>query len=159
MGGWSDPVTEVFSCRWRLPDGESVLAIGHRPGPEGREWLLLAGVRVWSETLPFEDASQVREFARAVLELPTSPEWYERGFGLSRRTKDGEWERTHSADLVVALDPSDGYRPYLSYQSYYEFQERPKSAALGLQVLLEDPARGPLRAQARALLAALAESP
>ncbi|GAB7186001.1 hypothetical protein ATKI12_5832 [Kitasatospora sp. Ki12] len=134
-------------CHWRDEDGPWALTVSHN----GREWELFAAAPFGSESLPFADPDEVRQLAQALLDLPAEPEPYEFEWALSRtefaRTKR---ERTCSATFAVGLDPSDGHRPYLAYQSYFHWGQ---TTALGLEVVCDDPPVDDLRAQAHAFLA------
>ncbi|MBV2155472.1 hypothetical protein [Kitasatospora sp. SUK 42] len=136
----------ILSCRWHDQDGEWALTVSHNSG----NWELLATAPLWSESLPFAGPDEVRRLAQALLDLPAEPEPYEFEWQLSRtefaRTEN---ERVHFATFAVGLDPTDGHRPYLAYQSYYH---RGQATGLGLEVICEDPPVDHLRAQAHAFL-------
>ncbi|MEU9077486.1 hypothetical protein ACFYUY_11040 [Kitasatospora sp. NPDC004745] len=143
----------ILSCLWQDQDGEWALTVSHHD--DG--WELVAAAPHWSESLPFTDRDEVRRLAQALLDLPADPEPYECEWHLSRSESDGsEGEHTHYATFAVGLDPTDDHRPYLAYQSYYH---RGHGAALGLEVICEDPPVDQLRAQARAFLAGLRDDP
>ncbi|MFF2077255.1 hypothetical protein ACFVXG_21140 [Kitasatospora sp. NPDC058162] len=136
----------ILSCQWFDQQGEWELTVRHN----GSEWELLASAPSWSESLPFAGPDEVRRLAQAFLDLPAEPEPYEFEWTLSRtefaRT---EQERTLFATLAVGLDPDDGHRPYLAYQSSHHLGG---NASLGLEVICEDPPVDHLRAQAHAFL-------
>ncbi|WP_188301593.1 hypothetical protein [Streptomyces sp. CBMA156] len=136
----------IISCRWQDPNGEWALTVGHN----GDGWELLAAAPAWSESLPFADPDDVRRLAQALLDLPAEPEPYEFEWQLSRtEPAQAKGERTHFATFAVGLDPTDGHRPYLAYQSYYHLGQ---ATGLGLEVICEDPPVDHLRAQAHAFL-------
>ncbi|MQS11364.1 hypothetical protein F7Q99_03420 [Streptomyces kaniharaensis] len=139
----------ILSCHWRDPDGDWALTVSRN----GTTWELLAAAPRWSETLPFADPDDVRRLAQTLLDLPAEPEPYEFEWQLSRTENERtENERTHFATFAVGLDPTDGHRPYLAYQSYYH---RGQATGLGLEVICEDPPIDQLRAQAHAFLTSL----
>ncbi|MEU6758124.1 hypothetical protein [Streptomyces sp. NPDC046685] len=156
---------QVFTYAWKAPEEERpcVLSVAYEPTGAGaggpRRWLLMAALPVFSEFLAFDDAAHAREFARAVLGLPLTPEPYERELHLSEtRTRtllSGPATEVRSAGLSVGRDPADGLRAYFAYQSYYAFPGEPQYAALGLEVVCEDVDVPRAHAEARALLAAL----
>ncbi|MFD7585420.1 hypothetical protein ACFV84_08345 [Kitasatospora sp. NPDC059811] len=143
----------ILSCHWHDQDGEWALSVSRNGGG----WELLAAAPRWSESLPFAGPEDVRRLAQALLDLPSDPEPYEFEWQLSRTEFERtENERTHFATLAVGLDPTDGHRPYLAYQSYYH---RGQASGLGLEVICEDPPVDRLRAQAHALLTDLPGPP
>ncbi|MEU0666281.1 hypothetical protein ABZ508_14610 [Streptomyces lavendulocolor] len=163
---------QVFTYTWPhttgwphrpAEQGSSVLSVAYEPpekdGP--RRWLLLAGLPVFSELLAFDDAAHAREFARAVLDLPTAPVRYERELHLSesstRSMASGPAEEERFATLSVGRDPDDGMRAYFAYQSYVDFPGTPHMTALGLEVICDDVDVERAHTEARALLAALDE--
>ncbi|KUH37756.1 MULTISPECIES: hypothetical protein [Streptomyces] len=170
---------QVFTYAWRDgPAGRqpSVLSVAHEPDPTapdgGRRWILLAGTPDFSETLAFDGAEHVREFARAVLDLPPEPAPYERRLLFSetvRRTlPSGPTEETRYATLWVGRDPEEELRGFFSYQSYYSLSGGiggtggTGMTALGLEVVCDDVDVSRARAGARELLAELegpADSP
>ncbi|MFJ9842621.1 hypothetical protein ACIRYZ_19495 [Kitasatospora sp. NPDC101155] len=136
----------ILSCRWHNRDGEWALTVSHN----GNSWELYAAAPLWSESLPFADPDDVRRLAQALLDLPAEPEPYEFEWQLSRTEFERtDKERIHFATFAVGLDPTDGHRPYLAYQSYYH---RGQATGLGLEVVCEDPPIDHLRAQAHAFL-------
>ncbi|MFJ3159990.1 hypothetical protein [Streptomyces kanasensis] len=157
---------QVFTYAWRDgPAGRqpSVLSVAHEPDPTapdgGRRWILLAGTPEFSETLAFDDAEHVREFARAVLDLPPGPAPYERRLLFSetvRRTLlSGPTEETRYATLWIGRDPEEELRGFFSYQSSYSLSGGTGMTALGLEVVCDDVDVPRARAGARELLAEL----
>ncbi|MDH6125757.1 hypothetical protein P3T39_002714 [Kitasatospora sp. GP82] len=146
----------MFDHRWRDDEGgEWVLAVGR--GPAG-EWVLDAGSPRWQETLPFQGAEKVGEFAQAVLDLPVEPEPYEWELTLSEPHPSSNGS-VLVATLTIGRDGADAHLPYLLYQSYYTFPLRPDATGLGLEVLCEGAAAGVSRLHAgAAALAAKARS-
>ncbi|MFD7451347.1 hypothetical protein [Kitasatospora sp. NPDC059827] len=136
----------ILSCHWHDQDGAWELTV-RRNGPA---WELFASAPFGSESLPFADPDEVRRLAQTLLDLPAEPEPYEFEWTLSRTDfAHTERERTLFATLAVGLDPDDGHRPYLAYQSSHHLRA---FAALGLEVICEDPPVDHLRAQAHAFL-------
>ncbi|MER7110302.1 hypothetical protein [Streptomyces sp. NPDC000229] len=157
---------QVFTYAWQhnqAEKGMSVLSVAYEPeeGDGSRRWLLLAGLPIFSEQLAFDDAAHVREFARAVLDLPTVPSFYERELHLSetsaRTLPSGAAEEERFATLWVGRDPDEELRAYFAYQSYYAFPAIPGMTSLGLEVICDDVDVDRAHAEARALLAALDE--
>ncbi|MEW2416580.1 hypothetical protein AB0953_23040 [Streptomyces sp. NPDC046866] len=153
---------QVFTHAWQddpSQPGVSVISVAYEPTAAGRRWLLLAALPHFSELVPFDDAAQAREFARAVLRLPVAAEPYEHELVLSdeetRSTPSGPRRQVCTAQLSVGRDPADGLRPYLAYQSYYGFPGDPAMTGLGLQVCCADADAARLRAEAGLLLRAL----
>lgn len=155
---------QVFTYAWRHDPAErgvSVLSVACEPAEADRprRWLLLAGLPIFSELLPFDDAGHAREFARAVLALPPAPERYEREFHLgesrTRTMTTGQVEEHRFATLWVGRDPADDPRAYFAYQSYCAFAGRPDMTSPGLEVVCDDVDVPRAHAEARALLAAL----
>ncbi|MGR4878356.1 hypothetical protein ACIPUC_02820 [Streptomyces sp. LARHCF249] len=149
---------QVFTYAWphHTGKGSSVLSVAYEPDGAGRprRWLLLAALPDFSELLAFDDAAHAGEFARAVLELPSTPGFHEHDIELH---ESGEREE-RQATLTVGRDPSDELRAYFAYQSYYVFPARDGRAdvaALGLEVVCNDVDVPRAQAEARALLAAL----
>ncbi|MER7756001.1 hypothetical protein [Kitasatospora sp. NPDC097643] len=136
----------ILSCHWQNPDGEWALTVSRNGG----SWELSASAPRWSESLPFEGPDDVRRLAQALLDLPCEPEPYECEWQLSRTEfASTDKERTHFATFALGLDPTDGHRPYLAYQSYYHTGQ---ATGLGLEVICENPPVDHLRAQAHAFL-------
>ncbi|MFE4513884.1 hypothetical protein ACFRMQ_06745 [Kitasatospora sp. NPDC056783] len=136
----------IISCRWQDRNGEWALAVGHN----GAGWELLASAPAWSESFSFANPDEVRRLAQALLDLPAEPEPYEFEWQLSRtEPAPAKGELTHFATFAVGLDPTDGHRPYLAYQSYYDLG---RVTGRGLEVICEDPPVDHLRAQAHAFL-------
>jgi hypothetical protein len=157
---------QVFTYAWqhdRAEKGTSVLSVAYEPeeGDGSRRWLLLAGLPVFSELLAFDDAGHFREFARAVLDLPSAPSFYERELHLSetgRRTAaSGPAEDECFATLWVGRDPDEDHRAYFAYQSYYAFPGTTGMTSLGLEVICDDVDVDRAHDEARALLAVLDE--
>ncbi|MEU9253089.1 hypothetical protein AB0D66_14730 [Streptomyces sp. NPDC048270] len=149
---------QVFTYAWEHHTGRgaAVLSVACEPEEAGRprRWLLLAAQPDFSELLAFEDAAHAREFATAVLELPSSRRFHERDIELYE-TGPGQ---DRQATLTVGRDPADGLRAYFAYQSFYLFPDRdgrPGPAALGLEVVCDDVDVERAKAEARALLAVL----
>ncbi|MEU8924921.1 hypothetical protein AB0D10_28945 [Kitasatospora sp. NPDC048545] len=139
----------TLHCHWRDLNGPWALTVSHN----GHEWQLFAGTPVGSESLPFAGPDEVRRLAQALLDLPAEPEPYECEWQLSQtEVIHDKREFTHYATFAVGLDPSDGHRPYLAYQSYFHWGQ---TTALGLEVICEDPPVDDLRAQAHAFLTGL----
>ncbi|GAA2499381.1 hypothetical protein [Streptomyces gobitricini] len=155
---------QVFTYAWQsdpAEKGSSVLSVAYET-PEGggpRRWLLLAGLPIFSELLTFDDTAHVREFARAVLDLPVTPTFYERELHLSgsgtRTPACGPAEPEPFATLRVGRDPDDELRACFAYQSYVAFPGMPHMTALGLEVICDDVDVDRAHAEARALLAVL----
>ncbi|MGW0363865.1 hypothetical protein [Streptomyces sp. NPDC002990] len=157
---------QVFTYAWKgspEQDGTSVLSVAYEPPEAGgaRRWLLLAGMPVFTELLPFTDAAQAREFARAVLDLPLTAEFYERELHLretsTRMLLSGPATQERFATLTVGRDPVDELRAYFAYQSYFGFPGPPAHTALGLEVVCDDVDVVRAHAEASQLLAALEE--
>ncbi|WP_336317998.1 hypothetical protein [Streptomyces lavendofoliae] len=157
---------QVFTYAWQgdtAEKGPSVLSVAYEP-PEGdgpRRWLLLAALPIFSELLAFDDAAHVREFARAVLDLPSAPLDFDRELHLSetsRRTMlSGPADEVRFATLRVGRDPDDGMRAYFAYQSYVSFPGTPGMTCVGLEVICDDVDVDRAHGEARALLAELDE--
>ncbi|WP_030240608.1 hypothetical protein [Streptomyces sp. NRRL S-350] len=139
----------TLHCRWHNEDGQWALTVSHN----GDDWELFAATPHGSERLPFANPDEVRQLAQALLDLPAEPEPYEFEWQLSRTelARTGR-ELTRFATFAVGLDPTDGHRPYLAYQSYFHWDQ---TTALGLEVICEDPPVDHLRAQAHAFLTSL----
>ncbi|MBL1101088.1 hypothetical protein [Streptomyces coffeae] len=150
---------QVFIHAWPDDPQEkipSLLSVVYEPAATGRRWLLWAGPPVFREFVPFDDVAHVKEFAQALLDLPVAAEPYERDVDLAEEeTEAGADDGLCTATLTVGRDAARGYRPYLAYQSYYVFPDRPDLNALGVDVCCRDPDVGRLHSEARALLAAL----
>ncbi|WP_330335488.1 hypothetical protein OHS33_38040 (plasmid) [Streptomyces sp. NBC_00536] len=137
----------AFVCRHEGPHGRSALTVEGA----GDAWLLRAESPSGTETLAFDGAAHVRAFARAVLDLPPRAEPYEYEMELSRTDDTG---RTHLVTLLIGRDASDGFQPYIQYQSFYESAA---ATGMGMAVDCEELDAERLHAGARALLRAAAE--
>jgi hypothetical protein len=151
---------QVFTYAWRYgggaagrAPGTSVLSVAHEPAEEGTpgRWLLLAGLPDVTELLPFDDAAQVRAFARAVLGLASAPAAGEHEFLLGEEGPEEE----RFATLRVGRDRGEGRRAFFAYRSYVAVPGRPEWTSLGLEVVCRDVDVDRARAEARALLAVL----
>ncbi|MEE4422406.1 hypothetical protein [Streptomyces bugieae] len=162
---------QVFLYAWRddaTAEIPSILSVVYEPLEAGRRWLLWAGSPAFREFVPFEDAAHVREFAQALLDLPTAAGPYSRevdlaedetdergeGDGIAMRgsTSTSEW---CYATLTVGREADRACLPYLNYRSYYVVPGRPDLTSPGLQVFCGHVDVDRLHAEARALLAAL----
>ncbi|MET9697455.1 hypothetical protein ABZY31_11070 [Streptomyces sp. NPDC006529] len=137
----------AFVCRHEGPHGRSALTVEGA----GEAWLLRAESPFGTETIRFDGAEQVRGFARAVLDLPPRAEPYEYELELSRTDDAG---RTHLATLLIGREASDGFQPYIQYQSFYETGA---ATGLGMSVDCEELDAERLHAEARGLLRACPE--
>ncbi|MFF9868842.1 hypothetical protein ACF1G0_26160 [Streptomyces sp. NPDC013953] len=154
---------QVFTYAWPYgggaagaTPGTSVLSVAHEPAEEGtpRRWLLLAGLPHVTELLPFDDAAQVRAFARAVLGLRSAPAAHEHELHEFLLGEEGP-EEERFATLRVGRDRGEGTRAFFTYRSYVAVPGRPEWTSPGLEVVCRDVEVDRARAEARALLAEL----
>ncbi|MEU9111955.1 hypothetical protein AB0D04_09220 [Streptomyces sp. NPDC048483] len=162
MAGFPTDYEEVFTYGWNddpSTEHPSALAVAYEPSETGRRWLLLASHPLLTEVLPLDDVAHVREFAQAMLDMPTSAEPYDRELDYSepdtRAMASKPPKRTHLAALSVFREATDGLRPGLNYQSYFKFSGALNPLALGLQICCDEVAVDRLYAEARALQAEL----
>ncbi|MCP9211916.1 hypothetical protein [Streptomyces cucumeris] len=151
---------QVFLHTWRDDPKEetpSLLSVVYEPTATGRRWLLWAGPPSFREFVPFDDADHVREFARAVLDLPATAVPYERDVDLAEEEPEDGADPAGlcAATVTVGRDTSADHRPYLAYWSYYVLPGSPEQYDPGPSVFCRDPDVGRLHSEARALLTAL----
>ncbi|MEU9114647.1 hypothetical protein AB0D04_23360 [Streptomyces sp. NPDC048483] len=155
---------EVFGYAWRddpTAKTPSALVVVREPVEAGWRRLLWAVTPHGSEFVPFEDGAHVREFAQAMLDLPTAAAPYRRELGFSEGETEtegaGPSEELCEADLAAGRDEARGLRPYLVYRSCYWIPDTPGSSALGLEASCRNVDVDRLHTEARALLVALGD--